>query len=517
MDGRHHLESSKRWDGFRRRAGTLWALGLLVIALGVVTGADVAQAATLASGGPCTTTRRGIDLALPAVIRVATTYQAQLTYTTADGSSVTFPQDGGTYALVVSGAGAFISGTGDVLTASSAVSADEETLDQLLAERAAPDIAQALNDSHPGQTVTAAEILTQLLTDPQSWLPLIQQPQSALYLSNFYSGPTEADSLNSLQSYPISVVAQGSPDQQVENDLTILHVDGLRDLPTIALGDAAQVYPDDTLTIIGYPVSADLSGEDGSVNPNNFLTPSVKTVTVSALKTAQDGSQLIQIDGNLEQGDNGAPALNADGQVVGIVSLAAGAGNGAGQAHFLQRANDAQEMARQAKVNLTQDSFDKRWAAAYDMCASSKAGHWHDAYAQFTQLAHQYPNFKGVQPYLAYAKAQAAREPVPGIHLPAWAMVLLVVVLLAVGVLVFLLLTRRRRQRAKGTYAGYGPGHYETVDYSGAGYSPGSSPSVQQASIPVASEQIGVTVPSGGNFLPTQPDALPPSSELPPG
>ncbi len=511
MDGRHRLERSQ-WGGrFWRRTGRIGALVLLVIAVSSLTGVATTQAAAFASAGPCTVARRGIALALPAMIRVVTTYQAQVTYTTADGSSVTFPQDGGTYALMVSGAGAFISGTGEVLTASSAVNADQETLNQLLAARAAPDIAQALNDSHPGQTVTAADILTQLLTDPQSWLPTIQQPQSALYLSTPYSGATDAGSLESLQSYPLSEVAQGSNDQQVTGDLTILHIDGLHDLPTLALGDATQVYPGDTLTVIGYPVSADLPGEDSSVNPNNFLTPSVKTVTVSAFKTAPDGSQLLQVDGDLEQGDDGAPALNADGQVVGVVSLAAGAGNGAGQAHFLQRANDAREMARQARVNLVQDTFDRRWAAAYDACASSQAGHWHDAYAQFTQLAHQYPNFKGVQPYLAYAKAQAAHEAAPGIHLPAWAVALLVAVGLAAVALVFLRV-RQRRLRTKGTYAGYGPGQYEAVGYSGASYTPGAS-SGQHAPVPVASEQIGVTIPSGGGILPTQPDILPPSSE----
>lgn len=516
MSGRHHLEHAHFWGQFWKRAGSIGALALLVGAWGSLAGGAAAQAADFASGGLCTVARRGIDLALPAMVRITTTYQAQLTYTTADGSSVTFPQDGGTYPLTVSGAGVFISRTGDVLTAYSAVNTDQDTLNLLLARLAAPDIARALNDAHPGQTVTAADILNQLLTDPQSWLPLIQQPQSSLYLSSPYTGLTEAASLESLQSYPITVVAQSSPDRPVNNDLAILHVDGLRDVPTVSLGDSTQVYQGDTLTIIGFPSSADLPQSDGSVNPDNFITPSVKTATVSAFKTAEDGSQLIQVDGNVEQGDSGAPALNADGQLVGVVSLTAGAGNGTGQAHFLHVASDAKALAHQNLLNLTPDAFDTRWAAAYDACASSKPGHWHDAYTQFTQMARQYPHFKGVQRYVTYTRAQAAHEPASGIHLPAWAIALLTVVVVAGTFLVFFLL-RRRGLRARGAYAGYGPGHSQAAGYGGAEYALGSPPSGQQAASPVASEQVGATMPVGGGFTSIQPDQLPPtSSSLPP-
>jgi hypothetical protein len=514
MSGLSTPKRARPGERSRWRAGRIMMFVLLGGALSSLAFGATAQAAGFASESLCTAARRGLDLALPAVLRIATTYQAQLIYTSGDGSSVTFPQDGSFYTITVSGTAAFISGTGDALTASSAVNVPQDTLNLLLAERAAPDIAQALNNAHPSQPVTAASILAQLLADPQSWQPVTQQPQSALYLGSPYSGQTAASSLDGLQSYPVTVVAQSASDQQIDNDLTILHVDGLSDLPTIPLGDATAVYPGDTLTIIGYPGSADLAQPDGTVDPNNFITPSVKTVTVSAFKTAQNGSQLIQVEGDLEQGDSGAPALNADGQLVGIVSLAAGGGNGVGQASFLHTVNDARDLARQAKVNLAQDAFDMRWAAAYDACASSQPGHWHDASNQYTQIARLYPNFKGVQPYLTYTRAQAAHEPVP-LSLPAWAIVLIVVVILAAAVALFLLL--RRRSRRRGGYAGYGPGLYQNAPYSTVGYGPGTGPSTgQQPAFPGGSEQISATVSSSGGFSSTRPDLPPTSPDLPP-
>ncbi len=516
MESIRKLKRAHPWEWFWRQASRAGMLALLGVALSSLGFAATAQAAGFASGGLCTAARRGVALALPALVRIATTYQAQVDYSTADGSSVTFPQGGGSYALTVSGAGAFISGTGDVLTASSAVNVSTSTLNVLLAEQAAPDIAQALNDSNPSQTVTAATILTQLLTDPQVWEPLIQQPQTALYLSSQYSGPTQVSSLENLPSYPVTVVAQSSTDQQVDNDLTLLHVDGLRDLPTIPLGDSTQVFQGDTLTILGYPGSADLPGSDGSVAPNNFITASVQTVTVSAFKTAEDGSSLIQVDGDVEQGDSGGPALNADGQLVGVVSFDAGGGNSAGQASFLHTANDAKNLAQQAKVNLAQDTFDKRWAAAYDACSSTAPGHWHDAYNQYTQLARQYPNFKGVALYVSYTKAQASHEPAPGLNLPGWAIALIVTGLLVVAVVVFILL-RQRSLRKREAYAGFGPGLYHDPASAAGSNLEMFPPAGQQKLLPVASEQISATVPSGGfsSFI-TDPLLLPLPDE-PPG
>jgi S1-C subfamily serine protease len=487
---------------------------LLGVALSSLAFGATAQAASFASGGLCTAARRGVALALPAVVRIATTYQAQVNYTTADGSSVTFPQGGGAYTLTVSGTGAFISGTGDVLTAYSAVNVSQATLNLLLAQRAAPDIAVALNDAHPSQTVTAADILNQLLTDPSIWQPNIQQPQSFLYLSSQYSGSAQAGSLANVQSYPITMIAQSSPDQPVNNDLAILHVDGLRDLPTIPLGDSNQIYQGDSLTILGYPGSADLPASDGSINPANFLTASVQTVTVSAFKVAQDGAQLIQVDGDVEQGDSGAPALNADGQLVGVVSAAIGNGNSAGQASFLHTVNDAKALVQQAKVNLAPDAFDQRWAAAYDACASTAPGHWHDAYNQYTQIARLYPNFKGVQAYLTYTRAQAAHEPAPGLALPGWAIALILALVLA-AVVVILLLLRRRSQRRSSAYVGYGPGLNKGMPYDTAGYRLGG-PGEQPPTAPMTSEQISATVPSGGDLSAIQPDPLTPGSPNPP-
>ncbi len=438
-------------------AGLLLLLSLLFTPL-----ATSAHAASADSGGLCAPSRRAISLALPAVVRIVTTYQAQLTYFNTDGSSIVFPQNGGSYTLAVTGSGAFISGNGDILTAYDAVNTSQDALNVMLAQLAAPDIARALNDASLSQPVTTAEVLTQLLSDPLIWQSSFQPPQSSFYFSSQYAGSTAAASVSALQSFPVILTTESPSRQPADSNLAILHADGFHDLPTISLGDSSQVYQDDTLTLIGYPDSADLAASDGSVNPNNFITASVNTVIVSAIKTTESGSQVIQIDGgNIEQGENGSPALNTDGQLVGTLSYTAQAANGSGQTNFLSTANDASVLAKQAGISTAQDPFDQHWAAAYDACSSTAPGHWHDAYNQYTQIAHLYPNFKGVQPYLTYTKTQAAHESNSSQNhpLPGWAIALIAAAaLLALGVGVIFFRRRTLAARVTASYAGYGPG-----------------------------------------------------------
>lgn len=484
------------------RAGALSSLlALLPGIAGPLASASIAQAAGLASNQLCTTAKRGLSLALPAVVRITTTYQAQISYITSDGTYVTFPQNGGYYSLVFSGSGAFISANGDILTAEHVVNISQDDLNALLIQAAAPDIAQAIDDANPPQPVTTQGIENQLINDPNTWQGIYQTQQSAVYLSSQYAGSTNATSLDELQSFPVTLQAQFTSDQ---SDLTLLHVDGVKDMPTIPLGDSSQVFQGDTLTIIGYPGSADLATSDGTIMPNNFLTSSVNTVTVSAIKTEASGLQVIQVGGNVAQGDSGGPALNADGQFVGVISFANTGQSNQGQTSFLQMVNNVKTLIHQAGIKTTPDTFDQRWASAYDACASSASGHWHDAYQQYSQIARLYPAFKGVQLYLNYTKAQAAHEPAAGIALPAWALVLIAVVALALVLALVLVIRRRRSKAGSGAYAGYGPGLNRDTPYGTAAFRLGRQPGPMPMPISTGpSEQMGnIPPPESAPLIP---------------
>ena len=487
------------------RAGALaCVLALLPGIAGPLAAASTAQAASLAGNQLCTAAKRGLNLALPAVVRIITTYQAQMTYTTADGTGVTFPQNGGYYSLIFSGSGAFISANGDILTDEHVTNISQDALNSLLIQTAAPDIAQAINNANPPQPVTTQDLENQLVSDPNAWQSTYQTGQSTVYLSSQYAGSSNATSLNELQGFPVTPQPQFASDQ---SDLTLLHVDGLKDMPTIPLGDSSQVFQGDTLTMIGYPDTADLAASDGTIIFNDFLTSSVNTITVSAIKTEASGLQVIQAGGNVEQGDSGGPALNADGQLVGMVSFTNTSQSNQGSTSFLQMVNNDKPLIHQAGIKTTQDAFDQRWAAAYDACASTADGHWHDASNQYVQIAHLYPGFKGVQLYLDYTKAQAAHEPAPGkLALPAWALALIGIVALALVLAIVLIIRRRRSRAGAGAYAGYGPGLNKNMPYGTSAFSLSRQPGPTQAPSSFdPSEQVGNIPPTESASLMPQP------------
>ena len=98
-----------------------------------------------------------------------------------------------------------------------------------------------------------------------------------------------------------------------ENDLAVLKAKSIPDdLPAATLGSPSALRPGDTVVAVGFPFG---------------IGPSVSAGVVSGLgrefKVPGDGrvlSHLIQFDAAANPGNSGGPLVNADGDVVGIVT-----------------------------------------------------------------------------------------------------------------------------------------------------------------------------------------------------
>jgi hypothetical protein len=176
----------------------------------------------------------------------------------------------------------------------------------------------------------------------------------------------------------------------------------------VQLGDSSNVQTQDQLTIIGFPGNADVNDI-----PQNLFTSSVNTITVSSIKTTTSGAPLIQVGGNVEHGDSGGPALDSQGNVVGVVSFGLSSNNSPGNTSFLQASNSARQLVTALNLNTTPGPFEKLWEQAFAAYAGTSPGHWHTAQQDFQQIATSDPQFKAVAPYLTYAQNQAKTETVP--------------------------------------------------------------------------------------------------------
>ncbi len=383
-------------------------VGLVCLTLlGMAGNSPAAYADGIPGGNVSDPAVRAVDIAKPAVVRIITFLNGQLTvhFPTKD---VTFPQSGSGYQIVLSGSGTFITARGEILTADHVVNPPRQDLDQFLQQQAAQDIAiymnQVLKTSPPvsADQVTAQLASRQLRSDTQ-----YSTPQSRVYLSTDYTGPLN---VTDIQNVPPNLYATVDRIEKqsafTDKDVAIIHVNNMNDMAMVQLGDSSSVQQQDELTIIGFPGNGDIAGNSAT----DLLTLSVNKVFVSSIKTTDTGAPLIQVGGNVEHGDSGGPALDNHGTIVGIVSFGA---NGPGSTSFLQASNSAHTLVQDLGLNTSPGPFQKAWNQAFTDYASTTPGHWHKAQIEFGQIAANYPLFKAVKPYLDYTMSQAKIEKVP--------------------------------------------------------------------------------------------------------
>ncbi len=406
------FSSTERTPGSNTR-GMKWFMHIL-LALGItglfILSELVNAAPTLASGTPGGNVQdpvvRAVDIAQPAVVCIITQISSQLVVHFSSGN-VTFPQPGSSagssYSLDLLGTGTFISSHGDILTADHVVNPPPQTIE----DAAAQDVTNYIN-AHSKTQVTIDQVQQGLETGALPSSLANSQVASVVFLSIQYTGPLTAPNLQSvpanLQAPVDKIEAQSAVNQ---SDVAIVHVN-MNDMPSVQLGDSSSVQQQDQLTIIGFPGNGIIS-----VKPADFLNDSVNNIEVSSIKTTDTGAQVIQVGGNVEHGDSGGPALDSNGNIVGIVSFGLSTPTDPGGTSFLQASNSATTLVQSLHLDTTPGPFQKAWSQAFNDYSATAPGHWHKAAQELQSLATKYPLFLAITPYLTYAQQQAKAEPVP--------------------------------------------------------------------------------------------------------
>jgi S1-C subfamily serine protease len=396
---------------------------------------------------------RAVDIAKPAVVRIYTDISGHVTVHITATQSATFPLNGGNYKLEFSGTGAFITAHGDILTANHVVNPPHDSdLDEFLFEMASQDVANYVNQNFTVSTPYSAQDALSLMADGNFKTETqYGQPSSYVYLSTDYTGPlvqTDFKNLSSNVWQRVDKIEQQSPTNV--HDMAIIHVN-MNDTPSIQLDDSSGVEQQDELTIIGFPGNADINDKN---DPTQMLTSSVNKIYVSALKENDLSSPLIQVAGNVEHGDSGGPALDSNGNIVGVVSsYSSGADSPLGTS-FLQASSSAQTLILTQGLDTTPGPFEKTWRQAFADYSSTAPGHWHKTQQELQKLSDHYLNFNAVTPYLNYAQNQASHEQLPtppktssSINSVAWVIGIAGFVLLALIALACLLFFISKRNK----------------------------------------------------------------------
>ena len=245
------------------------------------------------------------------------------------------------------------------------------------------------------------------------------------------------------------VAAGRGPVTESGKDVAILKIDA-RNLPTLALGDSDRVQLGQPIHLLGFP---------GVVMYHDFLDrrsaveASITSGQISSVKRDARGAPVIQTDAAASWGNSGGPAVNDEGQVVGVltfISLTSDATQAIQGFNFLVPANIVREFARTAGADLGAASpFNAVWHDAVDRFRRKD---WVGAQGKLGAAARLVPNLPDVQRLQAETEIrllQDKRSPSPLVFGTSGAAVTLVLI----GAACWWGSRRRRTRHAPATVA----------------------------------------------------------------
>lgn len=100
-------------------------------------------------------------------------------------------------------------------------------------------------------------------------------------------------------------------------DVAILKIDK-NNLPTVKVGEDANVTTGDRVFILGYPGVATFHEY---VSQESAIEPSMTSGLISAKKTMQGGWDVFQTDAEMTHGNSGGPVFNERGEVIAIATF----------------------------------------------------------------------------------------------------------------------------------------------------------------------------------------------------
>lgn len=205
----------------------------------------------------------------------------------------------------------------------------------------------------------------------------------------------------------------GGPATESGKDIAILKIDA-RNLPTAVLGNSDRVQLGQPVHLLGFPgvvLYHDL------LDKRSAVEASVTSGTISSVKLDARGAPVIQTDAAASWGNSGGPAINEQGEVIGIltfISLTSDETQAIQGFNFLVPVNMVREFARTAGAVLgTPSPFNAVWREAVEKFGRED---WAGAQTKLDAAARLVPNLPDVQRLQAETELrllQASRWPSP--------------------------------------------------------------------------------------------------------
>jgi S1-C subfamily serine protease len=171
-------------------------------------------------------------------------------------------------------------------------------------------------------------------------------------------------------------------------DLALVKIDR-KGLPVIQLGDSDVTRVGDSIWSVGYPAVASSTDDviGGWLSRDSDLEATFNPGTITAIKRNVNNTPVFQSNVAIYRGNSGGPAVNRDGEVVGISTWGH---TDAEQIKFLVPVNLAKDLLAESKIPLNvQGEFNRYYSAALDEAYDGK---WDDANQNLAVASKLFPN-----------------------------------------------------------------------------------------------------------------------------
>jgi len=222
-------------------------------------------------------------------------------------------------------------------------------------------------------------------------------------------------------------------------DLALLSVNR-KDLPVVHLGDSDAIRIGDSIWSIGYPAVASSSDEviGGWLSRDSDLEATTNPGSITAIKRDVTNTPVFQSNVAIYRGNSGGPAVNREGDVIGISTWGHA---DAEQIKFLVPVNVAKTFLAAARVPLNVDGdFSRHYRSALDAAGE---GRWPNARTELATATQLFPKSPDLIRFRADVDRAMRAMPLWRQHPAATSAIAVAVV--GLGMFVALPITRRSR------------------------------------------------------------------------
>lgn len=189
--------------------------------------------------------------------------------------------------------------------------------------------------------------------------------------------------------FQFDIKESGTTQPGSAKDVAVIKVQ-LTDTPVLNIDESNDISLQDEVLVIGYPAGGD---DLDSFGLDSILEASVTDGAISSVnKRLKDNSLVLQVDVSVAEGSSGSPVLNAEGEVVGMITF--GNSDKSGIVPFAVRRDVLLEFTRQAGIlnekgridRLYEQGLEFLWKGDYDG-AKAKFGAVQGLFPQHSEIS----------------------------------------------------------------------------------------------------------------------------------